>query len=370
MEEVWTLRSLAERVEGRVIGDAARLVEGVASPSKARRGEIVCLWSALDAASGQRTGALESAHVQERASEGVLYLAAPEFFAHHPGTSGVAVEHPKKLFPLVLSLFSRSRRTENQCGIHPTAVVSPEARVAPSAWIGPLCIVEAGAVVEERALLHGRVFIGRDCFVGAETVIEPGAVLFESVRTGRRCLVHSNAVLGCDGFGIVPSEGDAPPEKTPQLGGVVLGDDVELGVCTAVDRGTLDDTVIESGTKVDNHVHIAHNVRIGRNCIIVAMTGIAGSAVLEDNVIMAAGSGVKEHTRIGKGATVAAKGGAIKDVPPGEIVSGFPARPHRENFRVQAALQRLPETLSRVKKLEKRLDALIPEGSGGSGAGE
>jgi len=206
--------------------------------------------------------------------------------------------------------------------------------------------------------------------VGAETTVEPGAVLFENVRTGCRCLIHSNAVLGCDGFGFSPSEGEVPPEKIPQIGGVVLGDDVELGVCSTVDRGTLDDTVIGNGTKVDNHVHIAHNVRIGRNCILVAMTGIAGSAVLEDNVIMAAGSGVKEHTRIGKGATVAAKGGAIKDVPPGEVVSGFPARPHRENFRVQAALQRLPETLSRVKKLEQRLDALLSYGSGGSGAGK
>ena len=370
MEGVWTLQSLAERVEGRVIGDAALLVEGVASPSKARRGEIVCLWNAFDTASGQKTDSPEPSPETVNSSEGVLFLAAPEFFARHADASGVAVEHPKKVFPLVLALFSRALRSGAQCGIHPTAVVSPKASVAPSAWIGPLCIIEEGAVIEERAFLHGRVFIGRDCCVGAETTVEPGAVLFESVRTGRRCLIHSNAVLGCDGFGITPSEGKAMPEKIPQIGGVVLGDDVELGVCSTVDRGTLDDTVIANGTKVDNHVHIAHNVRIGRNCILVAMTGIAGSAVLEDNVIMAAGSGVKEHTRIGKGATVAAKGGAIKDVPPGEVVSGFPARPHRENFRVQAALQRLPETLSRVKKLEKRLDALLPDGSGGSGAGE
>ena len=159
---------------------------------------------------------------------------------------------------------------------------------------------------------------------------------------------------------ITPQQVPPVPSETPPLPNIRDEDQFQDAI-TAVK---------EKLEKVDNHVHIAHNVHIGRNCILVAMTGIAGSAVLEDNVIMAAGSGVKEHTRIGKGATVAAKGGAIKDVPPGEVVSGFPARPHRENFRVQAALQRLPETLSRVKKLEKRLDALLPDGSGGSGAGE
>ncbi len=362
MNEGWTLRTLAERVGGMHIGDGAHGVRGVASPTKGREGMIVCLWDAGET-SARRNGALMTDTGTMR--DGVFFLSSPDFFARHPDAMGVAVENPKNVFPLLLSLFARTPRgTYATSGIHSSAVVSGEAVIAPSARIGPLCIVEAGAVVEEGAYLYGKAFVGAGCTVGAESVLEPGVVLFENVRIGRRCLIHSNAIIGCDGFGVAPSTDGTAPRKIPQLGGVVLGDDVEVVACTTIDRGTLDDTEVGSGTKIDNHVHIAHNVQIGANCVIVAMTGIAGSAVLEDAVIMAAGSGVKEHTRIGKGATVAAKGGAIKDVPPGEVVSGFPARPHRENFRVQAALQRLPEMISRVKELEKRLESISPPQNG------
>ncbi|MDI9370993.1 MAG: UDP-3-O-(3-hydroxymyristoyl)glucosamine N-acyltransferase [Synergistaceae bacterium] len=362
MKDKLTLRAVASAVGGSPVGEGTRVVAGVASPDNASKGEIVCLWGSPGAGGKKRDSAQEP-------KKGVLYLADEEFFALNVGCEGVVVEDPKRAFSLLLSLFERPPRSAfGSSGVHPTSSVAEDARVHPSAWVGPGCVVEGGAVVGKGAFLHGRVFVGEDCVVGPGTVIEPGAVLLARVRTGVRCLIHCNAAIGCDGFGVPMTPDGGRPEKVPQLGGVVLGDEVEVGACTTIDRGTLDDTVIGSGTKIDNQVQIGHNAVIGENCIIVAQTGISGSAVLEDGVVMAARSGVKEHACVGKGAIVAAQGGVIKDVPPGEIVSGFPARPHRENFRLQAALQRVPDLLSRVKELEKRLKE--PESAEGTGKGE
>ncbi len=330
-----SLGDIARILGGTVIGDPAVEVNRPASPAGALAGDICAVWEVRDL---------------EKIQGGVLLLASHDAFTSRSGLSGISVKDPRAAFPVLLSLFQPVRKGR---GVHPSAVISPAAVVSPDAWVGPLCVVEDGAVIGEGVRLRANVFVGEGCVLGAETVVEPGAVLLEKVRTGKDCLIHSGAVLGCDGFGILPAAEGNGPVKIPQLGGVVLGDEVEIGACTTVDRGTLDDTVVGDFTKVDDHVHIAHNTVIGKNCIVVAMTGIAGSAVLEDNVVMAARSGVKDHTRIGRGATVAANAGAIKDVPPGAVVSGFPARDHRENFRVQAAQQRLPELLLRVRKLEQ-----------------
>lgn len=331
-----TLAEIAARTGGLVVGDDVRVLRP-ASPESALPGEICALWNSRNLA---------------RIPCGVHLFAMPDIFAEHSERTGVAVNNPQDAFPRLLALFEK-RRTER--GVHPTAVVSAKAIVSSSAWIGPLCVVEDDAVVEDEVHLWARVFVGAGCRVGSGTVIEPGVVLLERVRTGRDCLIHGGAVLGCDGFGILPGEGGRPPVKIPQLGGVFLGDGVEIGACTTVDRGTLDDTIVGDFTKVDDHVHIGHNVRIGANCVVVAMVGISGSAVLEDNVVMAGRSGVKDHTRIGKGATVAANAGVAKDIPPGAVVSGFPARDHWKNFRIQAAQHRLPKLLLRVKAIEKIL---------------
>lgn len=342
-----TLQDIAEKVGGRVIGEGTTPVSRPSSPEKAVPGEICTLWNSRECG---------------KIGHGTLLMASPDIFALFPGLQGVEVEDPRAAFPLLLSMFQQPKHAGGM--IHPSAVVSAGADVSPTAWVGPMCVVEENAVIEKGAYLQAQVYVGYDCRVGEGTVIEPGTVLLRSVRTGRNCLIHSGAVLGCDGFGILPAEQGKAPVKIPQLGGVLLGDEVEVGACTTIDRGTLEDTILGSFTKIDDHVHIAHNAVIGENCILVAMTGIAGSAVLEDNVVMAARSGARDHIRVGRGATVAANGGATKNVPPGAVVSGFPARDHREDFRIQASMRRLPDLLSRVKKLETLLEDLSsPHGS-------
>ena len=229
-------------------------------------------------------------------------------------------------------------------------MVSENARIADTAYVGPLCVIEENTIHDE--LLKLRFMWVRD--VLSERVhIEPMAVLYENVTIGERGLIHSGAIIGCDGFGIIPSSHpDERPQKVPQIGGVVIDDDVEIGACTTIDRGTLDDTYIGKGTKVDDHVHIAHNARIGDNCIVVAMTGIAGSAEIGEGVILAARSGVRDHVKIGNRAQVAANGG-VKDSS-GEIVSGFPARPIKSNSGPRPSIF-VCRNFSRIKALEKRL---------------
>ena len=332
-----TLGQIAAYIGGKVIGNPHISVKGLVSPEKSGEKTLSVVWEEKE------LGMLSAE----------AFLAAPEKFFTE-SRQGIVTEKPREAFARLLYLFKIPQSFPY--GIHPSAVVSENARIADTAYVGPLCVIEENAVIHDEAILEAQVYVGARCSVGKGTHIEPMAVLYENVTIGERGLIHSGAIIGCDGFGIIPSSHpDERPQKVPQIGGVVIDDDVEIGACTTIDRGTLDDTYIGKGTKVDDHVHIAHNARIGDNCIVVAMTGIAGSAEIGEGVILAARSGVRDHVKIGNRAQVAANGGVIKDVPPGEIVSGFPARPHKEQFRAQALYLRLPELFSRIKALEKRL---------------
>ena len=264
------------------------------------------------------------------------------------GSTGIEVQDVEEAFVELLRHFSPSR--PGPVGIHPSCVVADGAKVSLKASVGPLCVLSAGCEIDEEVSLEGSVFVGQGASIGKGTIVEAGAVIREGTIIGEGCVIHSGAVIGCDGFGFRP-DFDKGHVKIPQIGRVKIGDRVEIGACVTIDRATVGETLIGSGTVIDDHVHVGHNAKIGENCILVAMTGIAGSAVLEDGVIMAARSGVADHVTVGTRAQVAAYAGATRDVPPGALVSGFPARDHREELKNQALLRRLPKLVAQMKSL-------------------
>ena len=226
--------------------------------------------------------------------------------------------------------------------VHPTAQVGPGCRIAPGATVGARTVVGAGARI------HPGVHIGDDCVLGEDCELLPGVVLYRRTVLGDRVRIHANSVLGSDGYGYVPVAGRH--EKIPQAGWVEVGDDVEIGACTTVDRGVLGPTRIQAGAKVDNLCQIAHNVDVGEHCLIVSQTGISGSTTLGHHVTLAGKVGTAGHLHIGSNTVATGNTMIGKDVPDGSMISGYLARPHRQWMECQAALNRLPVILKALRR--------------------
>lgn len=245
-------------------------------------------------------------------------------------------------------------------GVHALACVEPGAEVSPGAHVGPFCFIASGARIEAGVMLHSRVTIGRGARIGAGTVVHSGCVIQERCAVGRDCILHPNIVIGADGFGYRATREGI--RKVPHVGTVEIGDRVEIGASTCIDRAKFGATTVGDDTKIDNLVQVGHNARIGRSCLVCGNVGIAGSVVIEDGVVIGAGAGIADGVTIGAGAKIAGMAGVADAVPAGEAWLGYRAGPAKKAMANLIAHGELAETIRLVRKLEQRIEAL--EGHG------
>ena len=332
-----TVQGIADLVGGSVIGYSHFEITGVAGVDGAETGDLVFADSPQF---------LEAA-LKCKAS---VIIVTPENVQETSKTL-IVVDNPRSAFVQVLEKFAPPMIA--RLGVDSSAKIGENVILGTGVSIAHNVTVGKGAEIGDGAILMPGVSIGECCQIGAGSVLFPNVVVYPGVSIGRNCRLHAGCVIGADGFGYIPIGYQL--KKIPHLGTVVIGDEVEIGANACIDRAKTGKTVIGSGTKIDNLVHIAHNVQIGMSCLLVAQAGIAGSSVLGNGVVLAGQAGIKDHIRLGDGARVGAQGGVIGDVAPGVTVSGYPARPHGEKMREHAALSALPEYLKRIRTLEKKL---------------
>ncbi|MBI4844210.1 MAG: UDP-3-O-(3-hydroxymyristoyl)glucosamine N-acyltransferase [Nitrospirae bacterium] len=245
-------------------------------------------------------------------------------------------------------------------GISKEAVIGKDVNFGEDVSIHPLSFIGGGSSIGSRTVVCPGAYIGEGVTIGDDCAIYPNVSVYGEVKIGNRVIIHSGTVIGSDGFGFVKEKGKL--HKIPQLGGVIIEDDVEIGSNASVDRATMKRsfTIIGRGTKIDNLVQIAHNVVIGKNCLIVSQTGIAGSSEIGDDVILAGQAGIPDHVRIGRNAVVTAKSGVAHDIPEGGVFSGTPAIPHRTWLRAQNIISKLPEYIKRLQALERKANKEVP----------
>jgi len=332
---VYKLEQLAQLVGGRILGDSSLEIQGVRPLDDAGPGDLTL------AADRKNLARLEASP----ASAAIV----------PPGVSSrktlLEVSRPKLAFAQILEYVHRTHFEAK--GISALAAVGKDCRIPPEVSIYPFACLGDRVSLGHRVTLSSGVHVGDDSVIGDDVVLHPNVVLYPGVRLGNRVVIHSGTVIGADGFGYVFD--GSRHVKIPQTGTVIIEDDVEIGANSCVDRGTFGATVIEKGVKLDNHVHIAHNCRVGSNTIMVAQVGISGSVTIGRNCVFAGHSGVVDHVTIGDDVKVMMKAGVSKDVPAKSSVSGQPAMDHREAMRIESVTRRLPEIYEEWKALKRRM---------------
>ncbi|MFI5362232.1 MAG: UDP-3-O-(3-hydroxymyristoyl)glucosamine N-acyltransferase [Elusimicrobiota bacterium] len=338
-----TVAQIAALVGGRALGDENAVIAGVAEVASAGPADVASFHNMKYLAAAQTSPA--GCLLVPPAAEGAAFTAKAR----------IVVADPQAAFAVLLGLIERAGRARVPAGVSPQALVHPEAKLGSGVRVGAFSVIERGAQVGDGTTILPQCYIGENAKLGKNCLLHPRAVVREDCELGERVTLHPGVVIGGDGFGFTTDKKTGRHTKIPQIGNVVIGDGVEIGSNATVDRATLGSTVIESGVQIDNLVMIAHNVRVGRDSVIVAQVGVAGSTSVGRNVVLAGQAGLAGHLTIGDGAVVSAQTGVMSDVPPKAILFGSPGRPHREAFKLQALYGRLPEIVERLKELEKKL---------------
>lgn len=334
-----TASQIAELLKAEVIGDGSARLTGFAPADCARAGDL--------------TFAEKETHFAAAEQSQAAAILVPQSFTTSTKVL-IRVRDARVAMARVLPLFFPPDQTPS--GIHPDATIDASAQIDPTAHIGPNCVIGARVKIGARAVLMGGNHIGRDSQIGDDACLFPNVVVYARTQIGHRVSIHAGTVIGSDGYGYVFDEGRH--RKVLQVGNVIIGDDVEIGANTAIDRGALGSTVIGAGTKIDNLVHIAHNVVIGKHCLIMGQAGFAGSTRLGDYCVIASQSGIAGHLKLGNQAMVGAKSGVMRDVPDGGRVLGYPAGPDKETKRQIICMQQLPDMLHRLRDLEQQVEQL------------
>lgn len=334
---MFTAGQIAERLQAELIGNADIPLTGLKPADAATTGDL--------------TFAENEKYFAAADASGASAILVAEEFASADKTL-IKVRNVRVALAELLTVFHPERGHPE--GIHETAVVADNAEIDPSAHVGPHSIVEAGAKIGPDAILMGQNYVGADSRIGQGTKLFPNVTLYDRTVIGDRVRIHAGTAIGSDGYGYVFDEGQH--KKIPQVGNVIIENDVEIGSNVSIDRGAIGPTVIGAGTKIDNLVQIAHNVVTGKHDLLISQVGIAGSTQLGDYVTLAGQVGIAGHLKIGNQVTLAAKSGVMHNIPDGEKWMGAPAQPDKKTKRQLLALQQLPELIRRVRQLEKQLE--------------
>ena len=333
----FTTEKIAKLIDGQVVGDSKAVLKNFAPIESAQAGDL--------------TFAENEEFFQRAEQSAATAIIADNRFSSDKKII-IQVVNARVGFAKALALFFPEKKVP--AGIHPTAVIASSAKIDSSAYIGPHCVIGERVSIGPRSILQAGSYVGDDSKLGEEVNLFPNVTIYARSEIGNRVRIHSSSVIGSDGFGYVA---DGPVQrKVPQIGNVIIHDDVEIGAGVTVDRGALGSTVIGKGSKIDNLVQIGHNVQIGESCLLVSQVGIAGSTQLGNDVVMAGQVGVAGHLKIGNKVIIGAKSGVMTDIPDGETWLWIPAQPDRMAKKQMLALQQLPELLRRVAALERKQD--------------
>lgn len=334
------LKKLAEKVNGRLVGEGNTAITGIAGIKDAKRGEITFL-----------------SHIRfqkylKDTKASAIIVSEDIDIQNFSNLNFIIVKNPLLAYAVVADLFNaRIQRSTGECS--KLAFVAKGAKISKSASVAAFSYIEEGVVIEKNVIISPFVYIGKNSRIGSGTQIFPNVTIYDGVKIGRNVIIHSGTVIGSDGFAYTWD--GYQHVKIPQLGTVEIENDVEIGANVTIDRASLEKTIIRKGVKIDNLVQIAHNVTIGENSIIVAQVGIAGSAKIGKNVVLAGQAGVRDHVAVGDNVQAGGQTGITKDVPANSLIMGTPHLPFKEWAKLQGYFKMLPELFAKMKKLEKKI---------------